>query len=242
MLGFHTGPTTPQEPGRPHALQDHMPKAKPLGPSESCEHNCQSLHHRLTWVSFLPSSSHISSTAIDHIRHLMDAVPAEIWSNILHSVPRVEQTKLLGVCRAFHDIALELVFQAIKIYFVGGSAAGKMLNSDSEEFVNEITQKLMIRSWELLRRITRDPSFARVVKSMTVIDASDSQSVFEHCMFLANGTLCVLTDLVGLDCLMDALDALPHLRTFRWFGASVGCSDDIAKHVPPTIQHLSLQT
>lgn len=105
----------------------------------------------------------------------------EIWSNILQFVPLFEQGKLLQVSRLFHDIAVPLVFSEIKIYFIGGDGAYTFLSTTHDEFKEEVTSKLMTQSYQLLRRITTDPSFAWIVKSVTVISSSDSESLFERC-------------------------------------------------------------
>ncbi|KAJ2928663.1 hypothetical protein H1R20_g8459, partial [Candolleomyces eurysporus] len=108
-------------------------------------------------------------------------VPPEIWSHIAQQVPQPEQTKLLEVSRLFHDIALDLVFSAVKIYFLGGEKALTVLNAnDNYDFAEEVVRKLMTRSWEILRRITQDPSFSRVVKSLTVVGYNDGMSIFEQ--------------------------------------------------------------
>ncbi|KAF5326060.1 hypothetical protein D9611_000283 [Ephemerocybe angulata] len=151
-------------------------------------------------------------------------VPTEIWSHIVQYVPRGEQTKLLGVSSLFHDIALDLIFSAVKIYFVGGDQAYSMLNTDHEEFLDETSQKLTTRSWEILRRITRDSNFARLVKSLTVVAFTDGIALFEQL------------------CLGDALVALSNLRTFRWHGTHPGLTDAIAGHISQATESICLQT
>ena len=113
-------------------------------------------------------------------------VPPEIWSHIAQQVPQPEQIKLLEVSRLFHDIALDLVFSAVKIYILGGEKAVTALNANGNyDFAEEVVEKLMTRSWEILRRITQDPSFSKVVKSLTVVGFSDGMSIFEQSKFSA---------------------------------------------------------
>ncbi|KAH6914011.1 hypothetical protein BKA70DRAFT_1260171 [Coprinopsis sp. MPI-PUGE-AT-0042] len=148
----------------------------------------------------------------------------EIWNNILHFVPLFEQGKLLQVSRLFHDIAVPLVFSAIKIYFIGGDGAYAFLSTTHDEFKEEITSKLMIQSYQLLRRITTDPSFAWIVKSVTVISSSDSESVFESLL------------------LSDALALLPNLQTFRWFGTDPNPIEEVLQNLQGSISSLTLKT
>lgn len=107
-------------------------------------------------------------------------MPNEIWSHILQYVPRIEQTKLLEVSHIFHDIAVPLVFSAVKIYFLEGDQAYNFLNTIHDDFVEESAEKLVTRSYEILRRIISDPSFAKAVRSVTVVAFSDSASLFEQ--------------------------------------------------------------
>src|SRR5688572_3898231 len=101
----------------------------------------------------------------------------ELWAQIICHVPQFEQPKLLGLSRMFHDIAACLVFSAVKVYIIGGDSAYALLNTTHGDFKDEATTKLMTRSYQLLRRMATDPSFARIVRSLTVVTSSDSESV-----------------------------------------------------------------
>ncbi|TFK23144.1 hypothetical protein FA15DRAFT_656930 [Coprinopsis marcescibilis] len=152
------------------------------------------------------------------------SLPPEILTRILHYSSPVEQPTLLRVSHAFHEIAISLVFSSVKIYFVGGREAFSMLNTDHEDFKDDITTKLMTRSFELLRQMIMDPSFARIVRSITVITASDSESTFE-CLLLG-----------------DAIMSLPSLRTLRWLGVDPCFTDTIAESLPKDLERLTLKT
>ena len=169
-------------------------------------------------------------------------VPNEIWSQILRYVPRIDQTKLLEVSHLFHDIALDLVFSAVKIYFLEGDQAYNFLNTSHDDFVETYAEDLVTRSYEILRRIIRDPVFAQVVKSVTVIAFSDSMSLFEQREFFYSVNSRFLTRISSIVTLADALAALPHLRSFRWCGVHPRLTDAVASHIPNTIQSMSLQT
>ncbi|TEB30286.1 hypothetical protein FA13DRAFT_1774808 [Coprinellus micaceus] len=72
----------------------------------------------LSFRHFFPAWHRIS---IDNGRVMpQPVVPNEIWSQILRYVPRIHQTKLLEVSHLFHDIALDLVFSAVKDILPGG--------------------------------------------------------------------------------------------------------------------------
>lgn len=111
----------------------------------------------------------------------MSPLPLEIWSHILKEVPKHNLSQLLGVCSAFHDIAIRYLFSSIKIYFIGGYRGLNMLNAPDDSRIEEITQSLMIKSWEILNHICQDPRFASIVRSITVIAFGQGCSFFEQC-------------------------------------------------------------
>lgn len=119
------------------------------------------------------------------------SLPPEIWSQIISEVPKPQLTKLLGLCSLFHDIVIRFLFSAIKIYFVEGDLACEMLNTTHPEWIEEIAVKLVSKSWEILNHICQEPSFARVVKSVTVVAFADGQSRFEKCQYSLHASVSV---------------------------------------------------
>jgi hypothetical protein len=109
-------------------------------------------------------------------------LPPEIWNHVFKLIPKPNLPQLLGVCSLFHDIIIRLVFSSIKIYFIGVNRGLDMLNSYKREWVEEMAQKLMSTSWEILNHICREPRFARIVKSMTIIAFGEGLSIFEKSM------------------------------------------------------------
>jgi hypothetical protein len=109
------------------------------------------------------------------------AFPPEIWSHILNNIPKSHQPQLLHVSSLFHDIVMKSLFASIKIYFIGGSEGLTMLSTRYLEWMEDVADRLMCKSWELLNHIVQEPRFANVVKSITVIAFSDGLSVFERC-------------------------------------------------------------
>jgi hypothetical protein len=189
-----------------------------------------------------PLPPRMASYSIDNGRVMpQPVVPNEIWSQILRYVPRIHQTKLLEVSHLFHDIALDLVFSAVKIYFLEGEQAYNFLNTSHGDFVEMYAEDLVTRSYEILRRIIRDPAFAQVVKSVTVIAFSDSTSIFEQREF-SNRLIRDYSWILSAVTIADALAALPHLRSFRWCGVHPRLTDAVARHIPNTIQSMNLQT
>ena len=111
-------------------------------------------------------------------------LPPEVWARVLEEVPRPYLPALLAVCSQFHDIAIRRLFASIKIYFMGGKRAQKMLNTNDAYWVDSIAIDFMRKSWEMLNHIRHDRRFSRVVKSVTVIAFADGLSVFERSKFL----------------------------------------------------------
>lgn len=109
------------------------------------------------------------------------AFPPEIWSHILNNIPKSHQTQLLHVSSLFHDIVMKSLFASIKIYFIGGSEGLTMLSTIYLDWMEDVADRLMCKSWELLNHIVQERRFANVVKSITVIAFSDGLSVFERC-------------------------------------------------------------
>ncbi|TFK44928.1 hypothetical protein BDQ12DRAFT_673828 [Crucibulum laeve] len=130
------------------------------------------------------------------------AFPPEIWSQVFQHLPKSHQKNLLAISRVFHDVAIPFVFSSIKIYFMSGGAGRPIVDTSDPSFYEATCERLMRRSWEILHYIARQPNFARVVKSVTVIAFTDSSSIFEQL------------------CLEEGIRALTNLRTFRWIGTS----------------------
>ncbi|CAA7258956.1 unnamed protein product [Cyclocybe aegerita] len=151
-------------------------------------------------------------------------LPIEIWSHILRQVPKSNLSQVLEVCSLFHDLAVPILFESIKIYFMNGQNGLSMLNTDDSLWMEEIAYKLMRRSWELLNHIAHNLRFASYVKSITVIAYADGLSVFEQ-LTLAN-----------------TMAFVSNLQTFRWIGNNPVFDETVAKRLPPTLQRLVVQS
>jgi hypothetical protein len=107
-------------------------------------------------------------------------LPVEVWGHILKQIPKRNQPQLLSVCSLFHDIVVCSLFESIKIYFIGPTRGSPMLNTLNDEWIEEISRKLMTKSWELLNHICQEPRFARVVKEITIIAFGDGICLYER--------------------------------------------------------------
>ncbi|KAF9464969.1 hypothetical protein BDZ94DRAFT_1254974 [Collybia nuda] len=152
-------------------------------------------------------------------------LPIETWTHIIQFLQYSHQIPFLHVSRSFHAIAVRFVFASIRIYLVGKESSeffamsyGPPLPSD------EILERSMQRSWEILQHIKDNPEFASVVKTIIVVAMADSHSIFEKL------------------CLIQALQAIPRLRSFYWFGRSPELSEGLTASLPPSLRNLSLET
>ncbi|KAJ7287129.1 hypothetical protein C8J57DRAFT_1048758 [Mycena rebaudengoi] len=151
------------------------------------------------------------------------ALPVELWTDIVQHLPPSQRRRMLRVSRILHDIALRFVFRVVKIYFMHGEPGFVMLNTENERYVRETADYLLHRSWEILHRIISEPCFASVVKVLSVHAFTDGPAVFEY------------------SALAQALQSLPHLQSFHWFG---DCPDfsTVAEHLPKKLQYLRIQS
>ncbi|KAJ7772069.1 hypothetical protein DFH07DRAFT_913846 [Mycena maculata] len=150
-------------------------------------------------------------------------LPVEMWTDIVQYLPHSRRRDMLRVSRLLHDIAIRLVFSTVKIYFLHGDPVFFMLNTENERYVVETSDYLLHRSWEMLHCIITRPLFANVVKTLSVHGFTDGPAVFERRM------------------LAQALQSLPNLRSFHWFG---DCPDfaTVGPHLPRSLKALRIQS
>ena len=95
------------------------------------------------------------------------------------------QRVLLFVCRSLHDIALRFLFSSIKVYFFTANLTrlGDLINY-TERY--EIFEALATRSYELLERCCMDPTFASIVRDLTVVEYIERTTlgIFEQSIYL----------------------------------------------------------
>lgn len=171
------------------------------------------------------------------------SLPPEIWSQIIGEVPKPHLPKLLGLCSLFHDVVIRFLFSAIKIYFIEGDLACEMLNTVHPEWIEEITAKLVSKSWEILNHICQEPRFAKIVKSVTVIAFADGQSMFEKCRYtFPHPSQYSFSYLFCPVSLSNALLFLPNLQTFRWIGYGPHFDETVAECIPPNLKTFVVQS
>ncbi|OSC98335.1 hypothetical protein PYCCODRAFT_1397227 [Trametes coccinea BRFM310] len=162
------------------------------------------------------------TTAFDHSR-----LPLELWRLIIEFAPNADQRTCLFVSQSFHEIALYNLFSRVIIWF----GLWKVQWSEFPDEGREEEDALLMSqrnntSWEILRRITRDAAFARIVKDLSVRAYAMDDRVFE------------------MRCLLDALECLPNLHTFRWYGEGPPMEsivlDTLSRSCSATLTQLSM--
>lgn len=86
--------------------------------------------------------------------------PAELWYLIIDYCPREAQRAWLPVSRYFHDIASQIVFQRINVYY---GAAGHDHNKPVKFYALQES-----RNEELFRHIAATPNFARTIRELFI--------------------------------------------------------------------------
>ena len=88
---------------------------------------------------------------------------------------------------------------------------------------------MMSQSWDILDHIANDVDWARSVKKIVVFAFAKGHTIFQRrtyeCLFDSK----VNAEILSLGSLAKALKALPHLRSFQWFGPSPYLTWDIAE-------------
>lgn len=132
----------------------------------------------------------------------MGLLPLELWYLIAEDLRPAQLKAFLGISRMHRSIALKNLFSHIKVFF--GAPELEDYPEMSEEAAEQVYETTMSRTWDQLNAIRTDPSFARVVKKLTI------HAFLEGEAFGAfyRGAVC------------DALRSLPHLVAFAWIGFS----------------------
>ncbi|CDO76664.1 hypothetical protein BN946_scf184752.g2 [Trametes cinnabarina] len=174
-------------------------------------------------------------------------LPVELWRLIIEDLPSADQRSCLLVSKLFHDVALGHVFSRVTIWFGHWTTQWQGLPPDMNFAPDEEDELLFIRrnhaSYELLRRISRDAAFARLVKDLSIRAYASEDGIFEKRMERSTVFMCaVLISYTG--CLLDALECLPNLRAFRWYGEGppmeAAVIDTLLKSCSATLTELSM--
>ncbi|TRM69080.1 hypothetical protein BD626DRAFT_446777 [Schizophyllum amplum] len=149
-------------------------------------------------------------------------LPPEIWYLIVENLGTQWQRVALFVSRSIHDIAIRLLFSALKIYLFTPDIAPDMLFTLGDQ--PDILESLAIRSYDLLERCSTDPAFAAIVKDLTVVDhmSSSSLGIFEK------------------KALTKALKAMPSLHTLTFVSYEGSDARETFEYIPPSVETLQL--
>ncbi|KAL1756641.1 hypothetical protein FB107DRAFT_289868 [Schizophyllum commune] len=131
------------------------------------------------------------------------------------------QRVLLFVCRSLHDIALRFLFSSIKAYFFTENLARDLTNN-TERY--EILEALATRSYELLERCCMDPTFASIVRDLTVVE------------YMERTTLGIFEQKT----LTRALKSMQTLRTLTFVPHGVLATARLCEYIPPSVESLTL--
>ncbi|KAH9926655.1 uncharacterized protein BXZ73DRAFT_102910 [Epithele typhae] len=157
---------------------------------------------------------------------MQGALPPELWRLIIECLDRDNTRICLFVSHAFHSIALPSVFRHVNLHFgiweLSDVASLRGLGSKAKGFT--------IRSWKILTKITTDPDFAVLVKSLAVyLFPGEDRSGEEDTLYPF--ALCLL---------LEAIRVLaPSLNSVSWFGYSLPIvMSTLAQCTGSTLQHL----
>ena len=149
-------------------------------------------------------------------------VPLEVWYHIADHLRQVELPPFLLVSHLHRLIALKRLFSHLKICFA-------YPHTDNTPYaLLEVTRhETMSLSWEMLRRVRWDKTFASVVQRITIYYSTDElQGV----------------DRFHIGVIVEALTALTNLRSFAWVGNGSPLMDVMEK-LPtccPRLQEISM--
>ncbi|KAJ7072184.1 hypothetical protein C8F01DRAFT_233256 [Mycena amicta] len=165
-------------------------------------------------------------------------LPIELYTEIVRCLPRAHRTLLLSVSRTLHNVALRFIFSTVKIYLMHGRHSFTMLNTENERYVVETSAFCSHRSWEILQHIISTPSFASVVKTLSVHAFTDGPQIFEY---RNNAWPSFSSPDILPGTLALALKSLPNLQSLHYYGDNPSFSN-VASSVPPSVTSLRIQS
>lgn len=115
-------------------------------------------------------------------------LPPELWVVIIEHCTRASQRTCLSLSRAFHRRTLPLLFREVIVSFGAWESWVAEEQFDAAEDalpLRQLDEARSERSFNILRRITLDPSFAAVIKSLEIeaYMRDGSSGVFEKCQW-----------------------------------------------------------
>ena len=110
-------------------------------------------------------------------------LPTELWTFVVRTLPHDDQRNCLFVSKQLHDIALFFLFSKVTLYFGLWESDPFYDRWSVEPWDKEDIQAVETRAnitWELLRHISRTPSFATIVKKVSVRAYAKGDRFFEN--------------------------------------------------------------
>ena len=115
-----------------------------------------------------------------------ELLPPEVWVVIIEHCTRASQRTCLSLSRGFHRRTLPLLFREVIVSFGAWESwvAEEQLDAmDDILSLQNLDEARSVRSYDILRRITLDPSFAGVIRSLEIeaYMRDGSRGIFEKC-------------------------------------------------------------
>lgn len=132
----------------------------------------------------------------------MGQLPLELWYLVADDLAPAQMRAFLAISQLHRSIALKVLFSHVHVFF--GAPEPCEYPEMSEEAVEQAYESTMSRTWDLLNAIRSNPSFARVVKKLTIYAFLEGEAFGAF----YRGAVC------------DALRSLSHLVAFSWVGKS----------------------
>ncbi len=107
-------------------------------------------------------------------------LPPEIWRLVVKNLSREDARSLLSVCTLFHELAVPSVFSHVTVRFGLWPPHDWSGDENDDTQQSKELRRSELSTCELLFHILRTPSFARVVKKLSV-RAYGEEDVFELC-------------------------------------------------------------
>ncbi len=116
-------------------------------------------------------------------------MPPELWRLVVQHLSKDDMAEFLCVCRLFRDVVLPVLFSHVTVEFglwrpedpdIEDETPGHKQRGEAEE-IEEIQEK----TCEVLFHTMRTPSFARVIKKLSVraYFVDDSKGILESCEY-----------------------------------------------------------
>ncbi|KAI0632587.1 hypothetical protein C8Q77DRAFT_1118354 [Trametes polyzona] len=103
----------------------------------------------------------------------VDRLPVELWGLVVAYLSREDQRTCISVSRTLRAVSSTRLFSRVTIYFGLWKPSGVILSlghdtfAKHHDFIEDMSAR-NVRSCELLRRVRRDPEFAKLIKNLAV--------------------------------------------------------------------------